>query len=91
MSEFMITLEDAAASLGALVDRVAAGRETAVVVKAGRPVVRMIPVPTRKEASDELIGFLRHWRSEYPEPDEQLAQVIHETRQAMRPPKDPWD
>jgi antitoxin (DNA-binding transcriptional repressor) of toxin-antitoxin stability system len=91
MSETMLTVEDAAACLGELVERVSARRETAVIMKAGRPVVRMVPVPTVRDVSQDLIAFLRRWQTEYPEPDEQLAEAIRESRQTVRSPQDPWD
>jgi len=85
------TLEDAAIRLAELVEQVHAQGEAAVIVKAGRPVVRIVPVPTANESCEGLIQFLRRWRSEHPEPDELLAQDIEASRQAVHAPRDPWE
>ena len=33
-----------------------------------------------------LIAFLRQWRADHPEPDDQLAEAIEGSRGAVRPP-----
>lgn len=76
MGEAMLTVEEAAARLGELVERVHARREAAVIVKEGRPLARIVPLPAPGESADDLIDFLRHWRIEYPQPDDQLAESI---------------
>lgn len=91
MSETALTVEDVAACLPDLVERVHARREAAVLVKSGRPVARIVPVPAPGEVVEDLIAFLRRWRIEYPEPDEQLAAEIDESRRAVQPPHDPGD
>ena len=91
MSEPVLTVEDAAAHLGELVERVHARRETAVIVKGGRPLARIVPMPVPGEGADDLIDFLRRWRTEHPEPDEELSESIEASRQAVRPPRDPWE
>lgn len=91
MSEAVVTVEDAAVRLAELVEHVSAKREAAVIVKAGRPVARLVPVPVPGEISEDLIGFLHRWRTQYPEPDEQLAEVIAETRRGVKPVHDPWE
>ena len=91
MSEIVLTIEDAAARFADLVERVHEKRETAVLVKSGRPVARIVPVPAPGEVAEDLIAFLRRWRVEYPEPNEQLAADIDESRRAVQPPHDPWD
>jgi antitoxin (DNA-binding transcriptional repressor) of toxin-antitoxin stability system len=91
MSETVMTVEDAAVRLADLFEQVHAQGEAAVIVKAGRPFVRIVPVPAASEPSEGLIPFLRRWRNEYPEPDEQLAEDLEESRQAVHPSRDPWD
>jgi len=91
MGETLVTIEDAARCLGELVERIHANGEPAVLVKAGRPVARIVPIPRVGPGADDLIAFLRRWRTDYPEPDEQLAEVIAESRKAVRLPRDPWD
>jgi prevent-host-death family protein len=91
MSEPVVTVEDASLHLAELVEHVSAKREAAVIVKAGRPVARIVPIPAPGELSDDLIDFLRRWRAQYPEPDEQLAEVIGEARRVVRPAHDPWE
>jgi len=91
MSEPVVTVEDAAAHFSELVEQVRAKREAAVIVKEGRPLVRMVPIPTPGETSEDLIDFLRHWRASFPEPDEQLADVIAESRRSVQRAHDPWE
>jgi len=91
MSEAVVTVEDAAARFGELVERVHTQREAAVIVKAGRPLARIVPIPAPGEVAEDLIDFLRRWQIEYPEPDEGLAQSIAESRQGIQTPSDPWD
>jgi antitoxin (DNA-binding transcriptional repressor) of toxin-antitoxin stability system len=89
MRETMLTIEEAARSLAAVVDRVHNRGETALLVKEGRPYARIVPVGAGERGSDELIAFLRRWRLEHPEPDEQCATGIEESCKAVRPPNDP--
>ena len=91
MSETVMTIEDAAAHLPELVDRVHTHRQAALIVRAGRPVVRIVPVPAEAEVREDLLAFLRRWQREYPDPDEHLAEEIQESRRAVQPPRDPWD
>jgi antitoxin (DNA-binding transcriptional repressor) of toxin-antitoxin stability system len=91
MSETVIKLEDAARCFPELVERVHATGEAALLVKAGQPFVRIVTVPAREQNVDDLIAFLRQWRNEYPEPDEQFGDVIAESRRTVRPPHDPWE
>ena len=91
MNETVLTIEDAAACLPELVERVHANREAAVIVKDGQPIVRIVPVPAPGQVAEDLTAFLRRWRSDYPEPDEQLAEAIEESRRAVQPPRNPWD
>jgi antitoxin (DNA-binding transcriptional repressor) of toxin-antitoxin stability system len=90
MSEIVITLEDAASRLPELVEHVHAQREAAVIVKSGRPIVRIVPVPVPGESSEDLIAFLGRWRRDYPEPDDGLAEAIEESRRAVQPPRNPF-
>ena len=90
MSESMLTVEEAAAHLGELVERVYASREAAIIVKGGSAPARIVLVLSPGEAADDLSGFLRRWRSEYPDPDDQFAEAIDQSRQAIQPPYDPW-
>jgi antitoxin (DNA-binding transcriptional repressor) of toxin-antitoxin stability system len=60
------------------------------LVKAGEPVARIVPVAPMTNGKLDLIAFLRQWRLEHPEPDEQFAEAIEQSREAVRPPQDPW-
>jgi antitoxin (DNA-binding transcriptional repressor) of toxin-antitoxin stability system len=86
MSETVRTIEDAVRCLPELVERIHARGEAALLVKSGRPLARIVPVPARGPRAEDLIAFLRRWRSEHPEPDESLA----EGQRAIHPPRDPW-
>jgi len=90
MSEAMVTVEDAAFRLAELVEEVFARGEPTVLTKAGRAVARITPIGPSGEPSGDLVDFLRRWRAEYPEPDDQLAEVIAESRHGVRPVHDPW-
>jgi prevent-host-death family protein len=90
MSETVFSVEDAAARLSEVVDAVHASREPAILTRSGLPVVRIVPIPPAEDSA-ELISFLRRWRIQYPEPDEQLSQAIEESRQTVGPPRNPWD
>jgi antitoxin (DNA-binding transcriptional repressor) of toxin-antitoxin stability system len=91
MNETIVTIEDAASSLPELAERVHASGEPALVTKAGLPFVRITPADDRKADTESLIAFLRQWRIDHPEPDEEFAQAIEETRKAVQPPNDPWE
>ncbi|MGH7136185.1 MAG: type II toxin-antitoxin system prevent-host-death family antitoxin [Pirellulales bacterium] len=86
----MLTIEDAARHLDDVVERVRAKGEPAILVKSGRPVARIVPVASARRASDDLIAFLRRWRAEHPEPDEDFSDAIQESRQCQGPSRDPW-
>ncbi len=86
----MLTIEDAARSLAEVVERVQSRGEAAVLTKAGKPVARIVPVPAA-QSTDDLIAFLRQWRIDHPEPDEQFGEAIEDSRKAVRPPHDPWE
>jgi hypothetical protein len=42
------------------------------------------------KSADDLITFLRRWRHEHPEPDEQFAHAIEDSRKLIQAPRDPW-
>lgn len=87
----VMSLEDAAASLPALVERVHSKREAMVITRSGQPVVRVVPLPAPVDASEGIAAFLRRWRTEHPDPDEQFADAIAEVRRTMQPSSDPWE
>jgi len=89
MNETVLTVEDAARCLPDLVDRIHTSGEGALLVKAGRPIARIVPVS--EPVTEELIAFLRRWRIEHPEPDEQFAAAIEESRRGVQSPHDPWE
>ena len=90
MNDTITTIEDAAAHLPELVERVCAYGQPALILRAGTPVARIVPVTGQTEPSDDLLAFLRRWRTEYPDPDEQLEADIQDSRRGVRPPHDPW-
>ncbi|MBL8793374.1 MAG: hypothetical protein JNM56_05700 [Planctomycetia bacterium] len=71
MKEAIFTIEEAARCLPSLVQRVHSTGETALLVQAGEPMVRIVAIPMSEPPKDDLISFLRRWRLEHPEPDEQ--------------------
>ena len=91
MTESVLSIEDAARCLPALVERIHASGEPTLLVKSGRPLARIVAVPRVGLLDNDLIAFLRRWRLEYPEPDEQFAEAIEESRNTLQPPHDPWD
>lgn len=91
MSETVLTIEEAARCLSDLVERVHASGKAALLVKSGQPVARIVPVLAREFVAEDLSAFLRRWRFEHSEPDEQLAEAIEESRGAVQPPHDPWE
>ena len=91
MSETVRTIEDAARCLSDMVERIHASGEAALLVKSGRPLARIVPFPALEQGAEGLIAFLRRWRIELPEPDEQLGEAIAESRSAVRPPHHPWE
>lgn len=91
MSETVLTIEDAARSLPDVVDHIQASGETALLTRSGRPVARIVPVPAQRQATDDLIAFLRQWRVVHPEADEQFGKAIEASRLAVHAPHDPWE
>ena len=91
MNANVLNVEDAARCLADLVDRVHASGEPALLVKSGKPIARIVSVPDRANGTGDLITFLRQWRVEHPEPDEQFGDAIEESRKSVRPPHDPWE
>ena len=89
MSEKVVTIEDAARRLTELVEWVHSRSEAALLVKAGQPLARIVPVNVPGQVN-ELIAFLHQWRIQHPEPDEQFAAAIEESRQGVRRAHDPW-
>jgi prevent-host-death family protein len=85
MSDTITTIEDAAAHLPELVERVCADGQPALILRAGTPVARIVPVTGQTEPSDDLLAFLRRWRTEYPDPDEQLEADIQDSRRGVPP------
>lgn len=90
MNEAMLTIEDAARHLDDVVERVRAKGEPAILLKSGQPVARIVPVPSAGHPADDLIAFLRRWRAAYPEPDDDFANVIQESRRCQGQARDPW-
>jgi antitoxin (DNA-binding transcriptional repressor) of toxin-antitoxin stability system len=88
MSETVLTIEDAARTLPAVVDHVHDSGESALLTRSGKPVARIVPVA---RSADDLIAFLRQWRIAHPEPDEQFGAAIQDSRRAVNPPHDPWE
>ena len=91
MNETVLTIEDAARRLPDLVEQIHTSGKGALLVKAGRPLVRIVPFSAGEPTTEDLVAFLRRWRIEHPEPDEQLGEDIAESRRAIRPPHDPWE
>lgn len=65
-----MNIDDAAAQLSELVERVHTKGDSAVLLKAGKPMARIVPVLAPGEIADDLAAFLYRWRNDYPEPDE---------------------
>ncbi len=82
MTDTVLTVEDAAARLPELVERVSSRREPAVILTSGKLMARLVPCPPKSERTSDLIAFLTRWRSEHPEPDDGWAAAIEETRQS---------
>jgi len=80
MSETVLTLDEAARCFPDVVERVHATGESALLVKSGLPLARIVAVSAQERTVDNLIAFLRDWRTKYPEPDEQFAEFIAESR-----------
>jgi prevent-host-death family protein len=91
MSEAMLTIEEAARRLADVVAQVRSKGEAAVLLQSGRPVARIVPVASVSSVSEDIIAFLGRWRHEYPEPDDDLSDVIQESRKCLPPPRDPWE
>jgi antitoxin (DNA-binding transcriptional repressor) of toxin-antitoxin stability system len=90
MNETVITIEDAARSLSNVVERVHASGEAALLVKSGCPVARIVAVAAPASETNDLVAFLRQWRLDHPDPDEDFERIIEESRRAISLPRDPW-
>jgi antitoxin (DNA-binding transcriptional repressor) of toxin-antitoxin stability system len=91
MIETTLSIEDAARCLPDLVDRLYTSGEAALLTRSGRPVARIVPVANGASKNDALVAFLRAWREEHPEPDEQFGDAIAESRRVIQAPRDPWE
>jgi antitoxin (DNA-binding transcriptional repressor) of toxin-antitoxin stability system len=91
MSETVLTIEDAARCLPELVERVHSNGEAALLVKAGQPMARIVPVSNGGGPTEDLIAFLHSWRIAHPEPDEQFADAIQDSRKSIKPARNPWE
>lgn len=91
MSETIMSVEDAAACLPDLVERIHARREPTVLVKAGQPMVRIVPICSSGDAANDLVAFLHRWRIEHPDADEQFTDAVNESRREVQVPRNPWD
>jgi antitoxin (DNA-binding transcriptional repressor) of toxin-antitoxin stability system len=75
MSDTVLTVEDAATRLPELVERVAARRDSTVVLKSGELLARLVPCSPESPLADDLVTFLRRWRNEHPDPDDWSADM----------------
>lgn len=91
MSETVLAVEDAARALPEVVERVRVSGEPALLTSAGTPVARIVPLAASGTSKDDLIAFLRRWRTEHPEADEQFGEALEQSRRAVRSPHDPWE
>jgi antitoxin (DNA-binding transcriptional repressor) of toxin-antitoxin stability system len=91
MSENILTVEEAAGCLSELVDRIHANGDSAILVKSGQRLARIVPVPPLGHVADDIVSFVRRWRIDHPEPDEQFAEAIQDSRRAIKAPQDPWE
>ena len=82
MHETVLTIDDAARTLPDVVERVHSLRESALLTKSGLPVARIVPVESRERSAEDLITFLRRWRTENPTPDEDFAVAVESSRSA---------
>ncbi|MCA9155101.1 MAG: type II toxin-antitoxin system prevent-host-death family antitoxin [Planctomycetales bacterium] len=73
MSENVVSLEHAISHLEEVVERVCANGEVAVVTKSGLPLVRIVPAAPSSATSEELIDFLKRWRTENLDADDTFA------------------
>jgi antitoxin (DNA-binding transcriptional repressor) of toxin-antitoxin stability system len=89
MNANVLSVEDAARCLPDLVDRVHASGEPALLLKSARLVARIVSVPYRAGEPEDVVTFLRRWRIEHPEPDEQFGEAIDESRKAVQPSQAP--
>jgi prevent-host-death family protein len=53
----MVNIHEAKTQLSRLVDRAAKGEEF-IIAKAGKPLVKVVPLDSRKAAGPRLLGFL---------------------------------
>ena len=90
MHETVLTIDDAARTLPDVVERVYSLGESALLTKSGLPVARIVPVESREGSAEDLITFLRRWRTKNPTPDEDFAVAVESSRSAISPPHDPW-
>jgi antitoxin (DNA-binding transcriptional repressor) of toxin-antitoxin stability system len=91
MIETSLTIEEAVRCLPDLVERIHANGEAAILMKSGRPIARIVPIPCQGKVTEDLIAFLRGWRIKHPEPDEQFAVAIEASRSGFHSPRDPWE
>jgi len=91
MNETVLTIEDAARCLPELVERVHTNGEAALIVKSGQPMARIVPISKGGDPTEDLIAFLRRWRIEHPEPDEQFEDAIRDSRKSIQTARDPWE
>jgi len=86
----VLTIEDASHCLPALADRVHASGTAALLFKSGRPFVSLVPIQSDVDSTADLVGFLRQWRADHPEPDDQFAEAVNESRTRTQAAHDPW-
>lgn len=86
--ELRISVEQAAASLDALLDRVNASGESVIIERGGKPVGRL--TPTSQATMSNLVGLLESWQKS----DDGWADAVEEAvRAGNQPliPESPWD
>jgi prevent-host-death family protein len=91
MSERSITVTQASRSFSKLVSRVQSHRASLLVLRRGKPVVRIVPLALNSNTTEDLALAWPRLAHLTPEDAAQFGRDIEASRSALPPLKSAWD
>ncbi len=91
MNERTLTVTEAARNFADLINRVYYRHESALLLKNGTPVARIVPVQPVRRTAAEIAALWDNLPHLTPEEAESFARDIEQARRELPPLQDPWE